>query len=238
MNKSALVTFVNEQLAINSLATDAELLAALPTLVTKLGRIDGLNKLDLVTIVIGGSLDDRCDSMIAANATALSVEIATKLKKALDPLLLMSNLYRINLAVPEVKALLDGASPLGVGLLTQDEYDKIIALATYTLNDFTGTTLSDIAQARLAYNQANKIYTSKIIQYNGQQLNLTLNTELPTNCAATLWITETGYLQENAGRAVYLAQVGKYKLNLSGVSHGELEVRVPFANADFVIGVN
>jgi hypothetical protein len=146
MNKQELKQFVKTQLDANPAATDSEILSAVPASTTALGRIQGADKLDLVTIVIGGGLDDRCDAMIAENLSPTHVEVATKIKKALDPVLLMSEQYWINLGVPQVKALMDAA--LSVGLLVQEEYDGIVALATYVTDDTSWVTLADIAGAR------------------------------------------------------------------------------------------
>jgi len=104
----------------------------------------------------------------------------------------------------------------------------VIAYANPTIQPFATST-------QLEFNQANQIYTSKTIQYTGRNLRLRLNTTLPTDCMATLWITETGFLQENTGRPVHLSSIGNYKLNLSGIAQGALEVRVPYLNADFVV---
>jgi len=144
MNKQELINLVQANLT----STDNEILALVPSSTNALGRIDGANKLDLVTLVIGGGLDDRCDAMITANTSATHVEVATKIKKALNPLLLMSNQYWINLGVPAVKLLVDGASSGGVGLLTDTEYTDILTLATYVTNDTSWVDLTAIAIAR------------------------------------------------------------------------------------------
>jgi len=242
MNKQELKALVQANLA----STDAELLALIPTSTTALGRIDGANKLDLVTLVIGGGLDDRCDMMIAANLSPTHVEVATKIKKALSPLLLMSTQYWINLAVPEVKLLVDAASSGGVGLLTDTEYAGILALATYVTDDTSWVTLADIAEARLIGTQTEtsvtypaalnyvvrlpteklRIFITRLDTTHAQTIKLFVH-EAPRDSDKTL---DSSYLRNDnpialvqlnagqAGKSVEIAKSTAQHLKLSGES--------------------
>lgn len=133
--------------------TDAQALAALPVAEQKIGRIQGDDKLDLMTFVMESGLRDQWLAFIETNKTSQDVQIqsavylAGVLHEGLDKHLLMQDLYRINLGLAKVKGMFDGA--LFFGLITQEQYNTILALATYTLDDFGHFTVEDIAAARL-----------------------------------------------------------------------------------------
>ena len=137
--------------------TDAEALAALPAQVTKVGRIQDDNKLDLLTLVITNDLIDRLGNSMVATDTDLGVDattgnqyrkVAKILREAFNPSYILSDLYRINLGLADIRTMFDGG--LALGLITQDEYDALILLASYQDGvDFTGYVEADVAQARL-----------------------------------------------------------------------------------------
>jgi len=206
MNKQELKSLVQANLA----STDADILALVPVTTTALGRIDGANKLDLVTLVIGGGLDDRCDAMIAANTSVTHVEVATKIKKALAPLLLMSSQYWINLGVPEVKLLVDAASSGGVGLLTDTEYAGILALATYIVSDTSWVTLADIANARLIGTQ-----TETSVTYDG---DLSYLVRLKTD-TLNIYVTRATNLDVEQTIKIYAHEAPKNSVKTDAASY-------------------
>ena len=138
--------------------TDLEALAALPVQTTSVGRIQDNNKLDLLTLVITNNLVERYNNAKSASDEDLVGmtdeqrgqyrEVARILSEAFEPSYILSDIYRINLGVPEIRGVFDGG--LAFGLITQTEHDALIALATYTVGiDFSGYTEADVATARI-----------------------------------------------------------------------------------------
>lgn len=137
-------------------ASDA--LALLPAQLIKTGRIQGFDKLDLVTLIITNEIDDRL--LFAASQTNEQLNmvenpdladayrsLAKILSKALDVDLIKADLYRINLGLPNIRGMLDGA--LTFGLLTESEHATMLKLAEYKEGtDFSGYKLTDVVQAR------------------------------------------------------------------------------------------
>lgn len=66
--------------------------------------------------------------------------------EALQPAYLASPAYSINVALPEIRAMLD--SGVAAGLCTQQEHDFIVSLATYQKPMFENVTLKDIISIR------------------------------------------------------------------------------------------
>lgn len=171
--------------------TDAEALAALPPQELKVGRIEGDNKLDLLTIVVEGLLQrfwlaesERTDEDLIANHVAITDgtgcetyrHLAMTLVESLSPALLMMPQYRINLGLEKIKALVDGAKLFG--LLKDEQYNTIIELATYKTGiDFTAYQEQDIKQARehialIGETPATEIFYN---QYNSNDVGHFLN---------------------------------------------------------------
>ena len=66
--------------------------------------------------------------------------------EALEPSYLASPSYSINVSLPEIRGMLDNG--LLAGVVLQEEYDKIISLATYTKKKFESVTLKDVVQEK------------------------------------------------------------------------------------------
>lgn len=140
--------------------TASEALALLPAQVTKIGRIQEYNKLDLITLVITNDITERLanamnstdDQLGMAETPELAAQyrgLAKIIGKALDIDLIKADIYRINLGLTNIRAMFDGA--LSFGLLTDDEHAAMLKLAEYKEGvDFSGYNLSDVDRAKLA----------------------------------------------------------------------------------------
>ncbi len=95
------------------------------------------------------------------------------------------------------------------------------------------------AQAELKANMDAGLYSFKTVSdWGGQDLVIDVPTELPIPMPFTVWITETGFKQENAGRSRTIKEAGKYKIDMSGIrKRGEVEVRVPYLNAEYTASI-
>jgi hypothetical protein len=99
-----------------------------------LGKIAYGNTLHLVSMLARG-LRLRIDTCaIAALKYAWN--------EALNPAYLSSPSYSINVALPEIRGMLDQGK--AAGICTQDEYDFIIQLATYSKQSFPSATIKDV----------------------------------------------------------------------------------------------
>lgn len=91
---------------------------------------------------------------------------------------------------------------------------------------------SDVTQSQ--FNMSKGVFKSLSIQYQqGKDICLTLNGNLTERVSATVWKTEQGFSDENAGRSVYLQLANKYRIDMSGKKSGNYEIRVPLLDADF-----
>lgn len=83
----------------------------------------------------------------------------------------------------------------------------------------------------LQFNQANKIYTEKVIEgYQiGQRIVITLSESIPERCAITTWAKEVGFEYENLGQPVYVqSSETNYKLAITKRFDGDLYLRLPY----------
>ena len=93
---------------------------------------------------------------------------------------------------------------------------------------------AEATQAQL--NRAKDLFASKTITHTaGKYIVLTLNADLAEKLAATTWLKETGFADENAGRNVYIQAAQRYKIDMSGKKSGDYEIRVPLLDADFTV---
>lgn len=101
------------------------------------GKIAYGNTLHLVSMLARG-LRQRIDSCQVA-------ELKNAWSEALQPAYLASPAYSINVALPEIRTMLDSGKAAGV--CTQAEYDFIIELASYDKPSFPDVTLHDVIAA-------------------------------------------------------------------------------------------
>lgn len=154
-----------------------------------------------------------------------ATDIASKVVKAFE------NLYNpefyINLADSEVNALFTLA--LNLGVLTATEHSRIVQAATKITFPFATVTQSQL-------NSAKGLFVSKTITHTaGKHIVLTLNADLHEKVAATAWVKEAGFADENAGRNVYIQAAQKYRIDMTSKKSGEYEIRVPLLDADFIV---
>lgn len=154
---NVLITELKKEIYANLTASEA--LALLPAQVNKIGRIQEYNKLDLITLVITGDIADRMTDAMSKTDEQLKMtetpELAAQyrylariMSKALDIDLIKADIYRINLGLPDIRAMFDGA--LSSGLLTADEHTAMLKLAEYKEGvDFSNYTLADVELARM-----------------------------------------------------------------------------------------
>lgn len=91
-----------------------------------------------------------------------------------------------------------------------------------------------VTQSQL--NSAKGLFTRKTVVHTaGKHIVLTLHANLLEKVAATVWVKETGFADENAGRNVYIQAAQKYRIDMSGKKSGEYEIRVPLLDADFTV---
>ena len=222
--------------------SSTDILTLLPEQVDKIGQIRGDKKLDLLTLVITGDLTNRLDGKInlsdddlgmSSVMASLCRDTARIVRDALNPELILTDLYLINLGLPEIKIVFDAA--LSFGLITDVEHSVLLTLAIYKDGqDFTGVTLAQI-------NQTMNRYTEKeVLNYTqGKSVKITLIDDLPENCIATTWVKDVGYIDENFGKVSHL-KVGssQYKLKCdSKKANGNLFVRIPLENFKFTVEV-
>lgn len=105
---------------------------------TQLGKIAYGETLHLVSMLARG-LRDRINNCINTQLKSAWVE-------ALRPEYLSSTAYSINVALPEIKGMLDQGKAAGV--CTQAEYDFILQLATKEYYSFPDVTLIDVIKIR------------------------------------------------------------------------------------------
>jgi hypothetical protein len=98
------------------------------------GKIAYGNTLHLVSMLARGlrARIDACTNPALKNAWS----------EALQPAYLASPAYSINVALPEIRTMLDGG--LAAGLITADDHAFIIQLATYERQLFPDATLKDV----------------------------------------------------------------------------------------------
>lgn len=134
--------------------TDEEALALLPQAQQKLGRIQGDDKLDLLTELLKSSSYERWEVFIDVNSESTDptvlqgVGLAKLLLKGLSPDVITSEVFRVNLAVDDVKQMFDGG--YAFGLIVEGTYNRILELATYTVDDFGAFTVEDVRVARMS----------------------------------------------------------------------------------------
>jgi hypothetical protein len=102
--------------------------------VSTVGKIAYGNTLHLVSMLARGlrARIDACTNPALKNAWS----------EALQPAYLASPAYSINVALPEIRTMLDGG--LAAGLITADDHAFIIQLATYERQLFPDATLRDV----------------------------------------------------------------------------------------------
>jgi hypothetical protein len=102
--------------------------------VSTVGKIAYGNTLHLVSMLARGlrARIDTCTNPALKNAWS----------EALQPAYLASPAYSINVALPEIRTMLDGG--LAAGLITADDHAFIIQLATYERQIFPDATLKDV----------------------------------------------------------------------------------------------
>lgn len=176
--------------------TASEALVLLPIQVTKIGRIQEYNKLDLITLVITNDITERLANAMTRTDEQLSMtetpELAAQYRglakimgKALDIDLIKADIYRINLGLPNIRAMFDGA--LAFGLLTTDEHTAMLKLAEYKEGvDFSIYELSDVeqAQADLLLEGEHEVLLPNSTQAKVYTLTITKNT--PKNTAVQI----------------------------------------------------
>lgn len=128
--------------------TAAEAFAALPKKTEKVGRIQGDDKLDLVTVLAVGACELRWQTALAqAQAEEVPkielIGLISALMSTLKPEVILSDVFRVNLAVEEVSSMFEAAN--AAGLINNEEMAKITALATYEEDKFGGFTEQDVA---------------------------------------------------------------------------------------------
>lgn len=133
--------------------TAAEAFAALPQKTEKVGRIQGDDKLDLVTVLAVGACELRWQTALAqAQAAEVPnldlIGLISALMSTLKPEVILSDIFRVNLAVEEVSSMFEAAN--AEGLINNEEMAKIRALATYEEDKFGGFTEQDVAAALAA----------------------------------------------------------------------------------------
>jgi hypothetical protein len=211
--------------------TDLEALAALPVVETKLGRIEGDNKLDLLTLIESSDMAYRWETVIEGEAAKNSAKckLARTLLRTLSPDVVMSELFRINLGLPHVSLLLDNAETLG--LLEEEEVMAFHYLASYKANAaFEDVTVEDIALAR----RLNGVTARTETAQTGKDLTLALNVALPERVSVTVWNVKEGFADENLGRPVFIQNSQSYRIKLSDLRNLDtIEVRVACADVDF-----
>ena len=118
---------------------------------------------------------------------------------------------------------------VSAGFLTQNNVDAFLAMGTSKSHPFANTTQSQ-------FNGAKGVFTSKTVTHTaGKNIVLTLNADLLEKVAATVWLKEVGFADENMGRSVHMQAAQKYRIDMRGKKSGEYEIRVPLLNANFSV---
>lgn len=132
-----------------------------------IGKIAYGNTLHLVSMLARG-LRARIESCAVP-------ELKNAWAEALQPAYLASPAYSINVALPEIRGMLDAG--LSAGVCTSEEYAFIIHLATYQRQMWPDTTLRDVVAH---FNPAlTDVGEWTELQYQGGRLALTLQQALP-----------------------------------------------------------
>ena len=111
---------------------------------------------------------------------------------------------------------------------------KLSALKTLCINQAQEINypFTNVTQAQ--FNIAKGLFVSKQFDYiAGNSVVLTLNNNLTERVAATVWLIENGFDDENAGRNVYIKAAQKYRIDMRGKKTGKYEIRIPLLDADF-----
>lgn len=136
--------------------------------VAVVGKIAYGNTLHLVSMLARG-LRTRIDTCVIPSLKAAWYE-------ALQPAYLASPAYSINVALPEIRQMLDAGVTYGV--CTQAEHDFIVQLATYDQYPFAETTIKDIVAVKQPSLLSDNTVT-EIGEVLSGLLKLELNTLLP-----------------------------------------------------------
>lgn len=135
------------------------------------GKIAYGNTLHLVSMLARG-LRTRINTCLIPN-------LKVAWDEALQPAYLASPAYSINVALPEIRAMLDAGK--SAGICTQEEYDFIVGLATYQKPLFENVTLLDIIKIREPSLLASDSYVDVVGAGGTIILNLQNDFPEPTN---------------------------------------------------------
>lgn len=223
MTHQKLKAFVLE----NSDKTAQQIFDLLPQATHTIGHI--YDKLDLLTLVLAHNLDDQLQEFIdltddeiteiTGNTAYITTyrSTAKSLKKALDPQLIISDNYTINLAVSDVMSLLEGAAYFGLitsGENSSQQLEKIIALATETVDEFSGISIDDVTN----YHNAYLTLTTKDIEWNNERyLRITLHDDLFEPSNVVTFFSNNIFTKENLGKSKRLDKAGVYIIDLTNV---------------------
>jgi hypothetical protein len=93
---------------------------------------------------------------------------------------------------------------------------------------------SNVTQPQL--DSAKGIYSSRSINLvKGKDIKLTLNTDLTEKVAATTWLVEQGFENENMGKSVHIKNINSYRIRSGNLSSGAYEIRIPASLVDFTV---
>lgn len=107
----------------------------------------------------------------------------------------------------------------------------VIAYANPSHQPFLGATQSQ-------FNSARNLFSAQIITHTtGKNIAITLSADLVEKVAATVWLKESGFADENMGRSVHMQAAQRYRIDMRGKASGEYEIRVPLLDADFTVEV-
>lgn len=190
-----------------------------------IGKIAYGNTLHLVSMLARG-LRSRIDNCAVP-------ELKAAWSEALQPAYLSSPAYSINVALPEIRQMLDAG--LSAGVCTAEEHTFIIQLATYQRQIFPSATLRDV----VAHFEPVRVDVGDWTElpYQGGRLALTLTQPLPEPSLVRIEACESvdGQNWTAWQRISHFYNVGEAGLYLTEIPRSQLQRRIRWRGEHYAV---
>ncbi len=111
---------------------------------------------------------------------------------------------------------------------------RLESLKAYLIAQSDKTVYPYINATQAQFNMANGLSAVQDVEHvAGNDIVITLASDLPERVAATVWFVEDGFDDVKMGKNVYLQSAQKYRIKMSGVKSGSYQIRIPLLTAIF-----